>query len=395
LLVENYHALLAVLDDVNASRLATATKTAVAAPGLSQRDGVIFKDGRPYRGVGANYYDLFLRLLHNPTNTTSLDGLKQLGAAGIPFVRFGLGYNAADWNMFFNEPDKFFRAFDQVVQTAEREHVGLIPSFFWRFKVFPDLAGEPCDQWGNPDSKTTALARQLVGAVIERYKNSPAIWAWEFGNEPNLAADLPNAAQFRKKGGTERDDLTSAAMVVMLSGFAQEIRRHDDHRLIIAGNSHPRAASWHNTAEKSWKPDSREQTLEILRRDNPAPLDTIGIHVYADYAVSKELAGWATNHTDYLRPIRELAVAEKRPLFIGEFGLASKGDEAATRVRFEKLLADIGAAGADLAAVWVFDLKDQNKLGWNATFNNNRAYMLKLVAEANRRWNQAALTSAR
>lgn len=358
-------------------------------PGLSQKDGVIYKSGQPYRGVGANYYDLFLRLLQNPENKTSLDGLKQLGETGIPFVRFGVGYTGNDWNMFFSEPDKFFRAFDQVVETAEREHVGLIPSFFWRFANFPDLAGEPGDQWGNPASKTTALARQFVGAIVERYKNSPAIWAWEFGNEPNLAADLPNAAQFRKKGGTERDDLKSTDMVVMLSEFAKEVRRHDSRRLIISGNSSPRAAAWHNTAEKSWKPDSREQMLEILQRDNPAPLDTIGIHIYADHDVSKELAVWATTGTDYLRAVRELAAKMKRPVFVGEFGLASNGDEADTRAKFEKLLADIGDAGVDLAAVWVFDLNGQGKT-WNITLENHRSYMLKLVAEANRRWNIAA-----
>jgi hypothetical protein len=47
-------------------------------------------------------------------------------------------------------------------------------------------------------------------------------------------------------------------------------------------------------------------------------------------------------------------------------------------------------AEVDLAAFWVFDLKSQNN-SWNTTFDNDRAYMLKLTAEANRRWNKAAL----
>jgi hypothetical protein len=51
-------------------------------PGLWQTNGVLFKDAQPYRGVGANYFDLFLRVLHEPTNTTSIQGLGQLGRSG-------------------------------------------------------------------------------------------------------------------------------------------------------------------------------------------------------------------------------------------------------------------------------------------------------------------------
>ena len=48
------------------------------------------------------------------------------------------------------------------------------------------------------------------------------------------------------------------------------------------------------------------------------------------------------------------------------------------------------AAEVDLAAFWVFDLKNQDKT-WNVTFDNDRACMLELTAKANRRWNEAAL----
>ena len=360
--------------------------------GLWQTNGVLFKETQPYRGVGANYFDLFLRVLHEPANRTSINGLGRLGRAGIPFVRFAVAYNEADWKIFLDQPEEFFRRLDSVVQAAEQAKVGLIPSFFWSFMSFPDLIREPRDQWGNPDSKTSALMRQIVRDIVERYKNSPALWAWEFGNEPNLEADLPNAAQFRKPGGTERDDLTSQVMVVMLREFAKEVRRHDARRLIIAGHSHPRASAWHNSAEKSWKADSKEQTLEILRRDNPAPLDTIAIHLYADQPIANETAAWAKDHADYLLTVRQLSQEMKRPVFVGEFGLASKGEAGDRKAQFELLLADLDQGRVDLAAFWVFDLESQSR-DWSVTFENARAYMIKLTAEANRRWNQSALPS--
>jgi hypothetical protein len=381
----------APIDSVKASIVAQLSQpTDRDLPELWQKNGVLYKGGQPYRGIGCNYFDLFLRVLHDPADKTTLAGLQKLSDAGIPFVRFAIAFDNNDWKLFITNREEFLQRFDLVVRAVERAKIGLIPSFFWQFKSFPDLVNEPRDQWGNPDSKTCALMREVVSVVVERYKNSPALWAWEFGNEPNLDADLPNAADFRKKGGTERDDLSAKDMVTMLTEFAKAVRQHDPHRLIISGNSHPRASSWHNTAEKSWKPDSKEQTLEILRRDNPEPLDTIAIHVYADHPATKEMAAWAKNTVDYLNAVHDLAREMKRPVFIGEFGLASNEDEKATREKFEKLLADMESADVDLAAFWVFDCTSQSPK-WNVTFDNSRAYMLKLAAKANRRWNNLAL----
>ena len=44
-------------------------------------------------------------------------------------------------------------------------------------------------------------------------------------------------------------------------------------------------------------------------------------------------------------------------------------------------------AQVDLAAFWVFDLKNQSR-DWSVTFTNSRAGMLRLTVDANRRWNQ-------
>ena len=357
-------------------------------PGLTQKDGALFKDGLPYRGVGANYFDLFLRLLNQPTNQSSVVGLAKLAEAGIPFVRFAGPYSAREWKIYVERREDYFARLDQVVRTAEQAKIGLIPSLFWTLSL-SETVGEPRDQWGNPDSLTLGRMRQYVGDVVERYKDSPALWGWEFGNEPNLGVDLPNAAQFRPKNGSERDDVTSMHMIVMLTEFTKEVRRHDTHRPLFAGHSHPRATAWHNTQERSWKSDTFAQFRQIIQRDNPAPLDTISIHIYGGEPVAKELGTWVTNRLDYLRALKSLAMGVKRPVFIGEFGLDTKLDAASTRVLFDELIADMEQTDTDLAAFWVFDLAGQ-KDTWSVTFDNDRAYMIQLTAEANRRWNRAA-----
>jgi hypothetical protein len=376
-----------------ASGLLSSTVSADAGTppklGLSVKNGQLIKDGRPYRGVGANYFDLFLRVLHEPTNTSSLRGLERLGNAGIPFVRFATTYGAADLRIYFEQREEYFRRLDLVVRAAERSKVGLIPSMLWTPEL-PDLAGEHRDQWGNPESKTLAMMRQYVGDVVVRYKDSPALWGWEFGNELNLSLDLPNAAQFRKPGGTERDDLKAAHLAVMLPEFAREVRRHDTWRPIFSGNSHPRASAWHNTAEHSWKADTREEFKEIILRDNPTPLDTIGVHLYGATSVQKEMAAWVTNRLSWLRTLKDIARQAGRPVFIGEFGLPAKPGDTSTRAEFEQMIYEMETAEVDLAAFWVFDFPPQ--VGeWNVSFENDHAYRIQVTAEANRRWNRAAL----
>jgi hypothetical protein len=361
------------------------TAAALAGPhGLQVKDGCFIKDGRPYRGVGANYFDLFRRVLREPTNTTSLAGLEQLSKAGIPFVRFAGPYTAQEWRLYLDDRDEYFRRFDLVVRAAEQSGIGLIPSLFWTLTLC-ETVDEPRDQWGNPGSKTMSLMRRYTSDVVGRYKESPALWAWEFGNEINLKADLPNAAQFRPKNGTERDDITAKHLVTMLSEFAKEVRKYDPQRAIISGNSHSRASSWNNTASKSWTPDTQEQAKEIILRDNPVPLDTVGVHVYGDNPPEKDLGTWVTSRLHYQQWLKGVAAETERPVFVGEFGLAVKKDKGDVRAVFEALLKEMDVARIDLAAFWVYDLPSQEK-DWNVTFENDRAYMIRLTAEANRRW---------
>ena len=358
-----------------------------AQKGLAVKDGRLFRDGQPYRGIGCNYFDLFLRVLNNPDDTSSLAGLERLAQAGIPFVRFAGPYSASEWRLYRDNKDEYFRRLDLVVRTAEKNGIGLIPSLFWKLTLC-ETVGEPRDQWGNPQSKTLALMRQYTGEVVNRYKNSPAVWGWEFGNEVNLLVDLPNAAKFRPKNGagTESDDLTENHLTVMLSEFARAVRGQDPSRPVFSGNSHPRAYAWHNSAERSWTFDTPEQAQEIILRDNPAPLNTIGIHFYGIQNTDTELGKWVPTRLHYLKWLRGVADKAKRPVFIGEFGLADGKGGAPARPVFEAQLAEIEQAGIDLAAFWVYDRRGGGG-GWSVSFDNDRAYMIALTAEASRRCN--------
>jgi hypothetical protein len=235
--------------------------------------------------------------------------------------------------------------------------------------------------------------RRFVGDVVERYKDSSALWAWEFGNEPNLAMDLPNAAEFRPPGGGAGDDLNSAQVLSAVSEFAREVRRHDATRPMFSGNSHPRSAAWHNTKERSWTVDTKEQFREILRRDNPDPLDTITVHLYGNVPVQKDMGAWAVDRSDWLATVQDIARQARKPLFVGEFGLPGKGDQPETQATFKELLAQMEQARVPIAAFWVFDFGPQSD-DWSVQFDNSRSFMIPLTAEANRRWSQAAKAEA-
>jgi hypothetical protein len=78
-------------------------------PGLTQHNGDLYHDGKPYRGIGVNYFSLFARLVKDPHDTSSLTGLADLARAQIPFARFmACGFwQDKDWNVTFDNDRAF------------------------------------------------------------------------------------------------------------------------------------------------------------------------------------------------------------------------------------------------------------------------------------------------
>jgi len=354
-------------------------------------NGVLIKDGKPYRGIGVNYFEAFYRTLKDPKDTSYREGFKALAEHKIPFVRFSAaGFWPSEWELYLKDKEQYFKLLDGVVKAAEESGVGLIPSFFWHAGAVPDLVGEPLDQWGNPRSKTHKFMRQYTREIVTRYKNSAAIWGWEFGNEYNLGADLPNASEHRAhvepelgtaKSRSERDDLTHDMIRAAFAEFAKEVRKYDNTRVITSGNSNPRPSAWHQRAELTWKQDTEGQYAEMLLGDNPDPMDMISIHLYAH---QEERFNRVVNCKELLKTALDAAVKAKKPLFVGEFGVSEKLGPELVRKRFTEMLATIEKSGVPLTALWVYDYPLQKGTG-NVTAANNRAYQLKAIQQANQR----------
>ena len=357
-----------------------AVGPAMAAPlGLSvSPDGVLLRDGAPYRGIGVNYFDCFYRTLKDPTDTSYDAGFEALEQAGIPFVRFMCsGFWPSENKLYLEDKEAYFQRLDAVVKSAEKHHLGLIASLFWNMSTVPDLVGEPCDQWGNPQSKTHDYMRRYVQEVVTRYLNSPAIWGWEFGNEYNLGADLPNAAEWRPPvwptlgtatSRSVRDDLTHDMIRTAFRGFAKAVREIDPTRLIDTGNGFPRSSAWHQWKEKSWTADAPEQYAEMLAGDNPDPMNAISVHAYGE--------------DDRIRQTMALALKLKKPLFVGEFGVQGPPSDE-TMPAFSTTVSVIENGQVPLAALWVYDHGGQDE--WSVSATNARAYQLEALAEANER----------
>jgi len=351
--------------------------------GLSvSAEGQLQLRGASFRGIGVNYYDAFARTLGKDVRTNYDAGFRELAARKIPFARFSAGgYWPNEWRLYQTNRTEYFARLDDAVKSAERNGIGLIPSFFWQLSTVPDLVGEPCNRWGDTNSRTIAFMREYVHELVTRYVQSPSIWGWEFGNEYNLPADLPNAAQHRPPvvpglgtpaQRTVDDELTHAAVRVAFHVFALEVRKYDPQRIIISGNAFPRLSAWHQAKEKSWKRDTLEQFAEVLTADNPSPMNTLSVRGY-------------DLDSDIIRFPQAMDVARllKKPLFVGEFGVPG-ATTTEMKTKFTAILSAIETNRVPISALWVYDFDGQAK-DWNVSATNDRSWQLDAIQQANER----------
>lgn len=122
-------------------------------------------------------------------------------------------------------------------------------------------------------------------------------------------------------------------MLVAFAQFANSVRQHDRHRVLITGNSVPRPSAYHNTTESSWRKDSPSQFEEVLRRDNPDPFEVISVHLYDNggQAETSSIKG-------LVQAVSAIGVRANKPVFVGEFGAARSPTPGQAEALFDEML---------------------------------------------------------
>ena len=293
------------------STLEDVTPKDFSGYGLSvDENGTILLGGSEFYGYGVNFHGAFYQCLDGIGNPDAY--FRTLYENNIPYARVMMGIfypNEVARYGGTTDPiarDKFFRAMDQTVALAEKYHVGIVASLMWNDSAFYVYSGEDLTSLGDPDAKGTKLAVSYVKDVVSRYKYSPAIWAWEIGNEGNLGVDL------WPEHGTVH---STAQLTAYYTIIGNAIREEDPYRMICGGDSAPRPYSHSLRNGHGWSyQDDYEMTKESLSLYTPGDLDTVSLHIY-EYSDANRLA-------DMVNAAKDLRIG----LYVGEFGAGNYTD---------------------------------------------------------------------
>lgn len=359
--------------------------------GLYVQDGVLKYQGQPYRAMGINYNNCFGPLLKDPENREFVKGFQILKEVyQIPYIRFRAGPFYHDgWELYDKDPQEYFQRMDLLVIEAEKRELGLIPSLFWYVVAVPDYCNEPLKALGIRSSKSRKFIAKYTTEMVNRYKDSPAIYGWELGNEYMLYADLPKYDHLPapKKGSdkprTKADKLLRPMLISLYTDFYKTIRRLDRDRIIVTGDSVPRAFAWHNRNEDSWGKDTKQQWLSRFRLDTPRYYEVVSFHLYKQ-ADDNYFEDVDISIEQLVGLMVETCREDKKVIWCGELGMPGTDEES--KAFFYRMMKIIEDNEIELSAIWNFVPEGKFQPDWDILSDNERAYMLKAVKELNERF---------
>lgn len=400
--------------------------------GLQVEGTKFMRNGREFRGIGLSHFSLAVNSFIDlgvggiRSGAADMDDIK--GNYGLPFVRLAFGgYDRYSWNYWYNNRALWYSKLDAIVAMAEAKGLGLIPVLMWDTRSFTDLSWSIYGTHEGPaklavaGSNVRGLFQTLVSEIVTRYKNSPAIWAWEIDNEcfdnagpsyykfwaPDGSLNGPLGFTFdwgKQPNGSSNyttADFLSAATFHDFNRWAVEMVKRADGMGRFVANGTAMGTSYGVTVQTT-----NASTADSLAQWNNAgdglswaatrdrTSDTIGIHVYPQNPGG--LVFWA-GAPETIGPIiaRHKAWADQanKPFYLGEFGATYHGDPvdkystdlASEKANFAEALQAVVANDVRLSTVWNYDGNYGGASTWMKWPLNqpDRRYQLEAIAVAN------------
>lgn len=342
--------------------------------------------------IGVNCFDLFYGSLVDPKRVRKPgERLREMAGVGIPFVRFAASpFWPNEWRIYKLQRNRYLDLLAEVSSEAQRSGVRLVPTLFWNPSSVSDYLGEPTSAWARKDSKTQEFARAYVADVIPALSGGSAVDFWEFGNEFNVNLDYPDGRRWWPKVNqdmgtparrTEDDVISSRGYTFLLDSFCGWVKAIAPAARVSSGSDRPHPSAY-NLSIGKLGPDTTDQFRRSIKMANPACSEVASIHLYPDMAGA--YFGKTSDVRSVLQEARQATRESGQTLFLGEFGVPSKGSEREQRSTFASFLDAIQIAQVDLAALWVYDFHYQPD--FSVTPQNERSWQLQEVV----RWNEAA-----
>lgn len=361
---------------------ATPTPTATDTAAADTADAVA-AGGVSATQFGVNCYDLFYQRFATSKPADPVARLQALKKAGISVVRFSASpFWPTEWKRFDASRETYLAFLDTVFAAAEQVGVKLVPTAIWAAFALSDYMGEAYSAWGNPASKTRAYMASYVPVLVKRYANSKALLAWEFTNEMNAYADLPNGETFfppvstsagTPSARTAADRITAAACQSASAHFTQLVRQTVGNVSVSSGADMPLYNQIH-LASGSWDADNDSQIGMAMSQSLAGGANVLSVHLYTKSLKSRPAS--ASTYLALLKIARAAADAAGAKLMVGEFGVAT-GNQAADKITFAAMLSAMRSARVDYAMMWNYDWPAQTD--WNVDFTNARSWMLGML----------------
>ena len=353
--------------------------------GLSKdAQGNLYLGEKPFKGYGVNSFSAVTYYVDAHSTNTFEEQFTLLKSYNIPFLRVNFGgYWPEYYERFDKDPDAIISKMRDALDSAQSHKIGLICSLLWYDGAISYHVGEKRSAMGDPHSKTAEYTRKYVARIVNEFKDHPAVWGWEIGNEYNLDADLCDKSlkSFIPQGPATPavpsgfDFYTSEELVTYMTLVAEEIRKYDPYRIISAGHGDMRDASkaLHNAAikhdedhlwENDWTQDTIDDFYEMCAYFTPDPFDAMCFHIQhsqrddegnAYYLDTWRRFGKVISTKEYLEAFVNAAKKTNKVLYFGEFGdLIWKETAPDAPEYFDNLVNTCLDAGIGFASTWQF-----------------------------------------